>query len=680
MGGRPKISGCLIVRDEASFLEECLARLWKAVDEIVVVDTGSTDNTVNIAQRMGARVYHHQWKDDFAEARNVALGYATHPWIFVIDADEYIDESTLGLLDELASPKADAYFVDVVNFPDDDDNRTISHHVSIFRNRPDFRYSGAIHEAITPSIVRAGGSLAHLPIRVLHYGYDPDVRARKNKLDRNRAIILKQLRKQSNDPMLNYYMAQECSVASDFEGAVKYYRRALWAAWPRKASFAPAAAVRLVIALWHLSRWDEAYEVVEQYKPLYPDYTDLYYIEGVLSRALGNYARAERALLRAVALGDAEPSKFELVHVGFGSYRAWTQLGELYAEVGMHREAFAAWSAALKSNPRYHPAVQQLVRLALKYDSPSEVLQYLAGISDLAHEATVRAAWDAFFAVRAWDECDVLARRLNDKQRMLRMALVALGRKSSTEARRLLLQLSAEEDTREHAVIGAALLAADTGDPELLQPFMDVSRDVTGQSQTALDGVLRDLLAVLSSGTASPLVCRDESQIVVRRQVVWKLVQRAVELGLTTALDVLGQVLRQYGLSASERALKFGKILEQCGFWEAATEQYLRAGLDGVYDTGSLLRIARYALAAGEETKAVPLLERVIQEGAVGPVPYVLLARTLQKIGEVERAKEVLEKGLERHPYAILLSRAYEMLNRTGSVDEMSRDHETDQR
>lgn len=657
VAGRPKISGCLIVRDEEAFLEECLARLWNAVDEVVVVDTGSTDASVAIAQRMGARVYHHAWNDDFAEARNFALSHATHPWIFVIDADEYVDEATLTHLRELTNPRADGYLIEVVNFPDDDEQQTISHHLAIFRNDPRHRYVGAIHEAISPSIVRAGGSVGYLPIKVLHYGYDPSIRSRKRKRERNQTIILRELRKRPNDPMLNYYLAQEYSVAGEWEGAIKYYRRALWTVGSNPARFVPIAATRLIIALWRLSRWEEAYEVLQEYQPKYVDYTDLHYMDGVLSRSLGNYKRAEVALLKAVALGDADPSKFELVQAGVGSYKAWTQLGGLYAELGLSKDAFAAWSSALKCNERYHPAVGQLARLALRYDPAGDVLEYLSRIADLGYEPCARAAWGAFYAARAWSQCDALSSQLRGKERALRTALLAIGRGAVSEAKEDLARLLQDEDTREHALVGVAVLAAETGDARLLSPILDSS---TGGFDP-VRGTLRDLLTLMEANNAAPLIRHVGEATCI--ETAWNLVERAVELGLTTALDRLGDLLKAFGVSRAQRALRFGKILEQHGFLEAATEQYLRAGLDGVYDTGSLLRISKHAFATGQKVEAVALLEKVVQNAAVGPIPYLLLARTLQELGDIARAEAVLEAGLQHHPYAMLLTEARRTLS-----------------
>src|SRR3989338_10012371 len=98
---RPTLSACMIVKNEEKFLAQCLQSIKNAVDEIIVVDTGSTDRTVEIAQSFGAKIYYHPWRNSFSEARNHSLSYATCDWILQIDADEALEQSDIPLLHKL---------------------------------------------------------------------------------------------------------------------------------------------------------------------------------------------------------------------------------------------------------------------------------------------------------------------------------------------------------------------------------------------------------------------------------------------------------------------------------------------------------------------------------------------------------------------------------------------------
>ena len=103
----PTLSCCMIVRNEEQFLLQCLESIKDVVDEIIVVDTGSADRTVQIAGEFGAKVYHHPWNNDFSEARNVSLSYATCDWILIMDADEELEQEDGPLL--LSLLKSDEY-------------------------------------------------------------------------------------------------------------------------------------------------------------------------------------------------------------------------------------------------------------------------------------------------------------------------------------------------------------------------------------------------------------------------------------------------------------------------------------------------------------------------------------------------------------------------------------------
>ena len=93
MENKPSVSLCMIVKNEESCLEKCLASMQDLVSEIIIVDTGSTDGTIEIAQKYHAVVETYKWQNDFSKARNYSLSLATQEWILVLDADEYLRES-----------------------------------------------------------------------------------------------------------------------------------------------------------------------------------------------------------------------------------------------------------------------------------------------------------------------------------------------------------------------------------------------------------------------------------------------------------------------------------------------------------------------------------------------------------------------------------------------------------
>jgi glycosyltransferase involved in cell wall biosynthesis len=188
----PTISACLIVRNEEACLARCLESIMNVVDEIVVVDTGSTDNTVRIAEEHGAWVHHLEWQGDFAKARNFSLSKATRDWCLVIDADEEF-EGHRGALEEslkMASGNIKGIKLPLVNILPGDRK------VYIFPERlvrRGVKFEGAIHEHIPHDKGEPVGHLNHC--RIIHHGYNLTEDQMRDKQERNLEILMKEYRK-----------------------------------------------------------------------------------------------------------------------------------------------------------------------------------------------------------------------------------------------------------------------------------------------------------------------------------------------------------------------------------------------------------------------------------------------------------------------------------------------------
>src|ERR1700753_294452 len=168
------ISLCMIVKNEERFLAECLESVKDVVDEINIVDTGSTDRTVEIARSYGANIIFREWRNDFAWARNEALQMATKRWTLVLDGDEELEQECVAQLRSLRTTPAalTAVYINIVNLVDDSAGAgTMSHRlIRIFPTNPRLRYGGVIHEALALD----GGAEFHAvlsPIAILHKGY-----------------------------------------------------------------------------------------------------------------------------------------------------------------------------------------------------------------------------------------------------------------------------------------------------------------------------------------------------------------------------------------------------------------------------------------------------------------------------------------------------------------------------
>jgi tetratricopeptide (TPR) repeat protein len=193
-----RISACLIVKNEAENLARCLKSLGSFIDEIVVVDTGSTDTTVNIASGYGAVLGEFEWNDDFSAARNHALSLATGDWVLWIDADEEVDPASLSAIRRaIVRPQFGGYDIEIVNYVDEREKGDTFNHcpTRLFRRLPGVQFTGRIHEQVTPSLQDQGRLWARLDgARIFHYGYRPAEMKKKQKMERTLSLLEREVR------------------------------------------------------------------------------------------------------------------------------------------------------------------------------------------------------------------------------------------------------------------------------------------------------------------------------------------------------------------------------------------------------------------------------------------------------------------------------------------------------
>ena len=212
-----KLSACLIVKNEEKNLERCPSRLKGFVDEIVVVDTGSTDRTVEIAQTFGCVIGHFDWCNDFSAARNESLRLASGDWALWIDADEELTPNSHKIIREgLIRPHFGGYFIRIINFMEEgsDANQYVHTPVRLFQRLGGVIFEGKIHEQVLPSFQRLGLTCATLSSATIHHhGYKPEEMLAKNKIERTISMLQEELKGNPKDAFQWFNLANAYSVA-----------------------------------------------------------------------------------------------------------------------------------------------------------------------------------------------------------------------------------------------------------------------------------------------------------------------------------------------------------------------------------------------------------------------------------------------------------------------------------
>ena len=216
----PKISACMIVKNEEEFLPNCLNSIKGVVDEIIIVDTGSTDDTMTIAKNFGAKVYHHPWNDSFSEARNHCLNHASGDWILQIDADEELEQADIPKLRLAISDHRYNGIIIAIQSIIKDGLHTF-YHPRIFRRGKGF-YKDIIHEQ---TIIE--GERLPTEIRLYHHGYNLDGKKMRIKWQRTTHLLKKQIAHNKHDGFAWFNLIRNYRIQDLFQDGIDAGEEAL---------------------------------------------------------------------------------------------------------------------------------------------------------------------------------------------------------------------------------------------------------------------------------------------------------------------------------------------------------------------------------------------------------------------------------------------------------------------
>ena len=348
-----KLSLAMIVRNEARCLARCLSSIQPAVYEIVVVDTGSTDDTIRIARQFDARISEFAWKDDFSAARNFALGQTTGDWILVLDADEYASPALVAEIREFVSHQNAIGRLKIISeFRRNGQVLKSQSFVSrLFLRGP--RFEGRIHEQLTSPLPRV-----NLKSELWHDGY-----LETAKSDRNVKLLLAEIQRAPGDAYLRFQLALEYTSLNQPKEACHCLEEA-FSRTRLDEPFAPNLVVDYLYSLTELQQYQKALTVLEKVQDRVEDFPDfhlacgLFYMNLVKSNTakyISYLPKIESSFKRSLALGESD--KYKSVK-GSGTFLAYYNLGTLYHVFGNEPGARQCFEQAAGFG--YEPAVRML--------------------------------------------------------------------------------------------------------------------------------------------------------------------------------------------------------------------------------------------------------------------------------------------------------------------------------
>lgn len=327
------ISVCIIAKNEEKNIEKCLQKLHRHPLEIIVVDTGSTDHTKELAEKYADQVLDFPWCDDFSKARNFSIAQAKNDWVLIIDCDEFVERFDFSAIQKLMAQYPDAIgqlYRDNICY---DKDKNILHsydYVERLFNRNVYKYEGNIHE----QVVRLdGGELLafEMPLTVTHTGYagtDDDLTL---KAQRNISMLLAELHKTPKDPYLYYQLGESYMLISDYENAYSYFDQGFYLEVDENLEYVQRMIISYGYSLLYTNRIEKALALENVYDS-FNNIADFLFLMGNIYLKARLNDKALMEFLKATTC----PKHFD---EGTNSYRAFHNIGCIYEAYGQYEEA-----------------------------------------------------------------------------------------------------------------------------------------------------------------------------------------------------------------------------------------------------------------------------------------------------------------------------------------------------
>ncbi|WDM21638.1 glycosyltransferase [Paenibacillus polymyxa] len=537
------ISLCMIVKNEEKVLDRCLSSVENKVDEIIIIDTGSTDSTMEIARKYTEKVYSYHWADDFAAARNRSLEYAQSNYILVLDADEYL-ESNADLKTVVGSGK-DYYLIRIRNLLSFGWAHTHTA-IRLFVNKPQLKYKNRLHEHLDTMNENYEYSNEMADFVILHTGYMNETLAEKDKLSRNLPIMLKEVAENPNGYNLfntgNVYYS-----LGNYKKAIEYYQRS----YPlsKDKSYTPELLTRIATCLSYLDKHEEGLRVLEDAVEIFPNTVDLRYAQGKIYFEAGYFKDAELTFKKCIMMGD----KGITVTEGAGGYGAHYYLSLLYYKKGELAKSYDEIIKVIQEKKLFVPGLNHYFEIILKGNIPFEdVKQNINNIYNISNVEELRWLMESMYSLRH----PLLNEYLNsynltveDKIR----AVALLFDKKYEESKHCWEQISVGEENALDVLVLATILN-DQKLFQLIQPLLNLSNKEQKTLYTFLMDGKNDKKPVITTRT---------------EKIIMKVITHLISL---QEFDVFEKVSTMILKSDVDINIRLGEVLVNYGFNEVAID------------------------------------------------------------------------------------------------------------
>lgn len=325
------ITVCMIAKNEDIHIEECLKRLRPCKFEIVVVDTGSVDRTVETARKYTDKVFHFDWCNDFSAARNFSINQASNDWVLIIDCDEYLEN--INLADIETTLKENMYSVGMIirNNPYiiQGVRSIMTERIGRLFNRRYCHYEGSIHEQVT-TLDGKEPETFQLPLTFYHEGYVSES-GKRMRATRNLEMLLRDLELKGESPYIYFQLGQNYISLNDLEKAASYFKLGLDLDADPNSAFVQSMTETYGYCLVELAKYDAALALREKYD-LFSNRADFVYLMGIIYMKKNMLEQAIEEFTKATTLTTYSRK-------GVNSYRAYYNIASIYDKLGQKDKA-----------------------------------------------------------------------------------------------------------------------------------------------------------------------------------------------------------------------------------------------------------------------------------------------------------------------------------------------------
>ncbi|NQX70104.1 glycosyltransferase [Paenibacillus alba] len=378
------LSLCMIVKNEEKVLRRCLTSIRDCVDEIIIIDTGSTDGTKEIAREYTEQLYEYKWEQDFSAARNEALRKSRSKWILVLDADEYVQTEELAqmrnFLLSMDSTKPVSFLLPIYNFTESVQSGKFveSTAIRIFLNHPDIYFVRPIHE----QLVYQNGELQttfYPSLHIFHTGYTEETLREKDKSNRNLAIFEKLKETKEFEEYDYYTLGNEYFAIRDFPKALENYKKAMTSR-SKNQVYMLHCFNRTVSVLMTLELFDDAMSLVEEGIQRWPDQVDYFCFKAAIYKDVGLYEKAAEFFELCIQMAENPKDsngRYWVVSPNYGNFIPYSNLASIYHSLLDIPKTVYVLTKLINLDSSNQAVLFQLLKLLLPNEPMSSIITLL---------------------------------------------------------------------------------------------------------------------------------------------------------------------------------------------------------------------------------------------------------------------------------------------------------------